>query len=59
MLFVLGSERDSRLGAAADELKLQIASLQKQLDELDMYKQLLSAKLAASSTVLVAEYHSV
>ena len=30
----------------------------KQLDELDMYKQLLSAKLAASSTVLVADYHS-
>lgn len=59
MLFVLSSERDLRLGAAADELKLQIASLQKQLDELDMYKQLLSAKLAASSTVLVVEYHSV
>lgn len=57
MLFVLGLERDSQLGAAADELKLQIASLQKQLDELDMYKQLLSAKLAASSTVLVAKYH--
>ena len=59
MLFVEGSERNLRLGAAADELKLQIASLQKQLDELDMYKQLLSAKLAASSTVLVAEYHSM
>ena len=57
MLFVLGLERDSQLGAAADELKLQIASLQKQLDEMDMYKQLLSAKLAASSTVLVAKYH--
>ena len=57
MLFVLGLERDLRLGAAADELKLQIASMQKQLDELDMYKQLLSAKLAASYTVLVAEYH--
>ena len=57
MLFVLGLERDLRLGAAADELKLQIASMQKQLDELDMYKQLLSAKLAASSTVFVAEYH--
>lgn len=57
MLFVLGLERDSQLGAAADELKLQIASMQKQLDELDMVKQLLSAKLAASSTVLVAKYH--
>lgn len=57
MLFVLGLERDLRLGAAADELKLQIASMQKQLDDLDMVKQLLSAKLAASSTVFVAEYH--
>lgn len=59
MLFVLGLERDLRLGAAADELKLHIASLQKQLDELDMVKQLLSAKLAASSTVLVAYFHSM